>query len=94
MGEFASAALNLLLLIVVLGLLTALFGLPGFIAGFAVVALGSTVGNVGAIGVLTAVIGGLVFVLVIGMTISFGDKPPSQHSERPDERRPWRRPRP
>jgi len=94
MGEFASAALNVLLLIVVLGWLTALFGLPGFIGGFAVDALGSTIGNVGAIGVLTAILGGVVFVLIIGMTISFGDNPPSQHPERPDERRPWRRNKP
>ena len=90
MGEFGSALLNVVLLILALGGLTAVFGLPGFIVGFAVDALGSTIGNVGAIGALTAVLGGILFLLVIGMTITSGAGPIVRRRERPEEPR-WRR---
>ena len=75
MGEFPGALLNVVLLVAGIGLASALFGIAGLIGGFAFVALASTVGNVGAVGLLTALAGTLVVLLALGMAISSGDDP-------------------
>jgi len=51
-------------------------GLPAIIAVFAAIALASTLTNVGAIGLLTIVVGVIVLLLVIGIAISVGDERP------------------
>ncbi len=83
MGDFGSALVNVLLLLVAMGLLMALFGLPGLLCGFALVALAFTVGNVGAVGLLTALLGALVVLLVIGMTTSLGEDPRRDRTHAP-----------
>jgi len=87
MGEFGSALLNVILLVVGIGLLTALFGLPGMIGGFAFIALAFTVGNVGAIGFLTALAGALVVLLAVGIAITMGDDPRASREDRERELR-------
>jgi hypothetical protein len=82
MSELLEAAANIALIMLLLGLLAALgsrlfgpqvLGLPAMLGAFAFIALLSTSTEVGAIGLLTAVLGVLAVFIIIGLAMTYGD---------------------
>jgi hypothetical protein len=87
MGELLEAVGNVAVYVVLFGVLAwALYyafgpqalGLPAMLGAFVVVAGASVVGNVGLVGVLAVVLALAAIVVVIGMAMTGGDKPPER----------------